>query len=237
MRCPRRIASWLVLVLAALPVRAAAWPTALPEFTERVEPRFEMSFHFENDNKLLGLWQLSGRDGDDTGRTHAASVRLGGVTRRGLRIDVDLSTQLFTHQLWSSNGTRLNLRSDGTLHPLRWKDRNIWFNDLNSARLLLSRPFRGRAAFRFIVGAGVVVQNHRFVGPGGTGQQLWFHRFLDLFSNRTREFRYLPDGLGVLVGARATAGVRYLDDLRVGRRFSIGVRGDGWLELDSLEPN
>lgn len=222
-------------LLSFVPQHAGAIPPLVPDYEETHPARFDFTFLFENDNKFFAIWRVFGTDGSDLGRTHGLTLRLGGpIARGGGRWDFELASNLFMTQLYSPEGVRLNLREDGTPDPQRWQNRNVWFNEISTGRVVLTRPFARNPRLSYQLGVGAVVSNHESVGAGGTGQQKWFHKFLAVFGKYTREYRYLDDGLGVYGGLTVDASLRYARTVWLRRYLRIVVRADAGLALNTI---
>lgn len=226
----------LALLLALLPARALAIPPLAYDFPETDAVPLDFTFLFENDNKFFSLWTVIGRDGSDVGRTHGLTLRLGGPIRRARfgRWDLEIASNLFTTQLYAPDGTRLNLRPDGTPDPQRWQNRNVWFNELTTGRLAFTGRVRRNRFLTYQLAIGAVVSNHERVGPSGTGQQKWFHKFLAVFGKYTREYRYVDDGLGTYGGATLDASLRWSRRVWVRRYLVVTLRSDAGLALNTI---
>lgn len=224
----------LWLLVAASPARAI--PPIVPDFTETHPTRFDFTFLFENDNKFFAIWRVFGTDGSDLGRTHGLTLRLGGPILRGAggRWDFEIASNLFMTQLYAPDGTRLNIRENGLPDPQRWQNRNVWFNEISTARVVVTRPFARNPRFSYQLGIGGVVSNHENVGAGGTGQQKWFHKFLAVFGQYTREYRYLSDDMGVYGGLTLDANMRWARTVHTRRYFRVALRADLGVSMNTI---
>jgi hypothetical protein len=229
----------LALVLLSVTARAAAdddhrAPESPADATrpERV-PRLELAFVFENDNKLFGFWQILGTDGNDLGRTHGIVLSVARYVRPTVRLEFELGSEMFSAQLYDFDGGRLNLGPDGRRYASRFEGRNIYFNELST---LLGRArglFRRDRRFSWLVGAGLVVSNRVGLSPGATFFQRWFHNFLELFQEDTKEYRYLRSG-NARYGATLEGGVRALGRAFTRPYFRLRGFAEGSLLLNTL---
>ncbi|MBC7173490.1 MAG: hypothetical protein H5U40_13705, partial [Polyangiaceae bacterium] len=125
----------------------------------REPPRLELSLLFENDNKFLGLWGVFAEDGHDVGRTHGMFFSIVRPLRSGVRLEIELGSELFSAQLYDEDGGRLNLGRDGLPNPDSYEDRNLYFNELSwlvaRARGVLPREPR----LAWVLGGGLVISN------------------------------------------------------------------------------
>lgn len=199
----------------------------------REVPSLELAFLFENDNKLLGLWQLFGDDGLDVGRTHGLVVSAARYVRPTVRIELELGSEMFTAQLYRRGGDRLNLRPDGRRYASPSDGRNIYFNELSWLVGRARGVFRADPRFAWLLGAGAVVSNRAGVSPGATFFQKWFHDFLELFEPDTKQYRYLHSG-GVRGGALFELGARALGRAFARQRFRLRGHAEAALLANTL---
>ncbi len=183
-------------------------------------PRFELALVLENDNKLFGLWQVFATDGNDLGRTHGVLLTTARYLRPTIRLEVDLGSEMFAGQLYAPDGFRLNLRGDGRPYANYFEGRNIYVNELSTLVARVRGLFRRDDRFSWLGGAGIVVSNRRGLSPGATSWQKWFHNFLELFQEDTREYRYLRSG-PTRWGVVLEGGVRALGSAFTQPRFRL----------------
>jgi hypothetical protein len=232
------LAACLVVPAAA---RAEAAPASsdamLPDPADATRPpalpRLDFSLTFENDNKFFAIWQVFGTDGNDLGRTHALLLHVGRYVRPGLRWDLELGSEMFSAQLYDSEGYRLNLRPDGWPNPNYHKGRDIYFNELSWFMGRARGLFPGSRRFSWLLGGGVIVSNRAGMSPGATFFQRWFHQFLSLFEEDTKEYRYLQSG-GVELGMLLEFGARVLGRLAERPRFRLRGFAEAALQANSL---
>jgi len=224
-------------LLASSAVASAQRPIseqmALARVSMPEHPRVVVTPLLENDNKLLGLWQLWAEDGNDLGRTHGGVLGVDARLTPTLDLWFEYQTTLFTEQVRDQWGARVRLDDDLVPHPNRRKDRHIHFAEFDYFRVGIHRylPHVGLVAS---LGGGLVVRNREFVTLGGTGQQRAWHNFLNIFEPDVKEYRYIDDGGGVRWGGvlSATVGIRRM--LWEATRFRVTVDGGAGLFADTL---
>lgn len=159
--------------------------------TTRPRP-VEIKFLFDNDNKFLGLWYLTGKDGDDYSRTHQTELEL----RLPLPGDVSgciyFSSTLFTR--WTGN-------LEWVFEGGEWRDRPE-INFLEESIINLSLDSRDRKDAWYWRGAiGLTVLNGEKVSIGATGQQKIFHDIIrPVFGRTVKDYIYASDGFGIHAG-------------------------------------
>lgn len=105
----------------------------------------------------------------------------------------------------------------------------VVFHELNAFRLMVDNQQQGDLIY-WRAGGAVVVSNRSRVGPGGTGQQVAFHRVRNLvFPTDFQEYDYFTDGSPVDVGPQLIGGAG-LDKRFFARRWLM-LRGCAEVDL------
>lgn len=152
----------------------------------------EIKFLFDNDNKFLGLWYLTGKDGDDYSRTHQTKLEAVVPLPAMYSARLFLTSTLFTKP---TGFVQWVYDDDG------WRDRpEIHFLEESIINLSLDNRDQPEAIYwRGTV--GLTVLNGEKVSPGGTGQQQMFHDLIrPIFGRTVKEYIYSSDGSGIHSG-------------------------------------